>query len=55
MVKGRFATKGRMEYLFKAIGSYVVLSIEMKLKDRRHLDAVAQVMAECNGKAYVYS
>jgi hypothetical protein len=44
-----------VEYYFKAIGSFAVLFIEVKLKTgsgKELLDAVAQVIAECNGQAY---
>jgi hypothetical protein len=49
-------TKGRAEYLFKIIGSTGVLLVEMKLSSgcgEERLNAIAQVIAECNGKAFL--
>jgi hypothetical protein len=43
-----------VEYYFEAIGSIAVLVIEMKLKigsAKERLDAIAQVIAECDGQA----
>ena len=53
-IEGRIITKDRVEYHFKAIDSIAVLFIEMKLKigsGKERLDAIAQVIAECDGQA----
>jgi hypothetical protein len=54
IIKGRISTAGRIEY-FKAFGATTILCIEMKLKignERECLDAIAQVIAECDGMLY---
>ncbi|KAF8808065.1 hypothetical protein BYT27DRAFT_7097515 [Phlegmacium glaucopus] len=48
---GRITNRGRIEYYFKSFGAIVFLVIEIKLKigsGQERLDAVAQVIAECN-------
>jgi hypothetical protein len=48
----RITTKDRVEYYFRAIGSIATLFIEIKPKTgsgQERLDAIAQVIAECNG------
>jgi hypothetical protein len=54
IIKGRIATKGRVKYYFRTIGSIAVFFIEVKFKigsgDER-LNAIAQVIAECDGQA----
>jgi len=45
--------QGRIEYFFKTFGAVAILFIEMKLKvgnDAERLRAIAQVIAECDGK-----
>jgi hypothetical protein len=52
IIDGCISTKGRIEYFFRAFGSVTVLIIEVKLKfgkDKERLDAIAQVIAECDG------
>jgi len=47
-------TKGRVEYFFRAIQSIAVLFVEFKYQigaASERLDAIAQVIAECNGEA----
>jgi hypothetical protein len=46
--------KGRVKYYFEAFSSIAVLFIEMKLKigsAKERLNAIAQVIAECDGQA----
>ena len=45
-------TGGRVKHVFKAFGAVAILCVEMKFKigtDKEHLEAVAQVIAECDG------
>lgn len=52
IITGRIGTRGRIEYFFKAFGAVAILCIEMKLRvgnEEERLDAVAQVIAECDG------
>jgi len=52
IIAGRIGSRGRVEYFFKAFGATAILCIEMKLKienDTERLDAIAQVIAECDG------
>ena len=45
---------GRVEYYYKAFGSVALLFIEFRLKTgtaKERLDAIAQVIAECDGQA----
>ena len=50
IIKGRITTKGRMKYYFKMIDSITALFIETKTRScKGHLDAIAQVIAECDG------
>ena len=52
-VGGRIGTQGCIKYFFKTFGAVAILFIEMKLKvgnDAEHLKAIAQVIAECDGK-----
>jgi len=52
-VGGRIGTQDRIEYFFKTFGAVAILFIEMKLKvgnDTERLKAIAQVIAECDGK-----
>jgi hypothetical protein len=52
VIEGRIGTKGRIKYLFKTFGATAILCIEMKLKignDEERLDAIAQVIVECDG------
>ena len=54
IVEGRI-TEDRVEYYFKAIGPIAVLFIEMRLVTcggKGRLDAIAQIIAECDGQAY---
>jgi hypothetical protein len=54
-IEGCVTTKERMEYHFQAIGSISVLFIEVKLRigsGKERLDAVDQVIAECDGQTY---
>ena len=53
---GRLTTKGRIKYQFKAFGSVAVLFIEVKLRlggATERMDAVAQVIAESDGQAFL--
>jgi len=55
-ISGRVGTRGRIEYLFKAFGAVALLCIEMKPKvgnEKERLDAIGQVIAECDGKPNV--
>ena len=52
-INGRIGTQGRTEYVFQTFGAVAFLFIEMKLtvgNDAERLKAVAQVIAECDGK-----
>ena len=56
MITGRVGTRGRVEYFFKAFGALAILCIEMKLRVgnlKERLDAIGQVIAECDGKPNV--
>lgn len=51
-ISGRIAMKGRIKHYFRAFGSVSVLFIEIKLRigsTKERLDAIAQVIAECDG------
>ena len=53
-IEGRIATKDRVQYHFTAIRSTVLVLIEVKFKignAKERLDAVAQIIAECDGQA----
>ena len=54
IIPGRLATKGRIEYHFKAFGALAtILFIEVKLQtgsDEEYCDAIAHVIAESDGK-----
>jgi len=50
IIKGHVGTGGRIR--FKTFGATAIVCIEMKLKignDREHLEAIAQVIVECDG------
>jgi len=48
-VMGHIIIKCRVNYYFKTIGSIAVLFIEVNRSGYiEHLDAIAQVIAECN-------
>jgi hypothetical protein len=50
IIKGHITTKGRVEYCFTMIGPIAVLVMEVKIgSGKEHLNAIAQVIAECNG------
>ena len=52
LLEGRIASKGRMEYQFKAFGGITVLFVEVKLNIgslSERLDCIAQVIAEADG------
>jgi len=54
ILDSRVTTKGKIKYYFKAFGSIAVLFIEIKLKmggKKERLDAIAQVIAECDGQS----
>lgn len=56
MMPGRLATAGRIEYQYKAFGDLTVLCIEVKVgmdTSDQYLDAVAQLIAEADGKYYL--
>jgi hypothetical protein len=59
LMSGCITTKGRIEYRFKSFGTLSVVFVEVKLKigsdDDDRLDAIAQVIAECDGQALLYS
>lgn len=51
---GRITTRSKIEYHFKVFGTLVVVFVEAKLKigsDEDRLNAIAQVIAECDGLA----
>ena len=58
MIYGRITTRGRIEYYFLVFGRLSILVIEVKYKlgdaDER-LDAIAQVIAECDGMHYAFA
>jgi hypothetical protein len=52
-IGGRIGTQSRIQYFLKTFGAVAILFIEMKLKvgnDAERLKAIAQVIAECDGK-----
>jgi len=52
-IEGRIGKTGRIEYFFKTFGVVAILCVELKLKignDDERLAAIAQVIAECDGK-----
>jgi len=54
ILDGRVTTKDKIESYFKAFGSIAVLLIEVKLRigcAKERIDAIAQVIAECDGQA----
>jgi len=54
IIEGRIGTNGRIEYFFSTFGAVAILCIEVKLKignDAERLEAIAQVIAECDGKS----
>ena len=54
MLEGHLTTRGKIEYQFTAFGSIAAVFIEVKLGiggAKQRLDAVAQVIAECDGQA----
>jgi hypothetical protein len=53
IINGRMGLRGCIEYFFKAFGAVTSLCIEMKPRignEEERLKAIAQVIAECNGK-----
>jgi hypothetical protein len=55
LIEGRISTKGRKHYYFRAFGSIAVLLVEVKLtvgNATERLDAVAKVIAECDGQSH---
>jgi len=55
LLEGRIASKGRMEYQFKAFGGITVLFVEVKLNIgslSERLDCIAQVIAEADACAW---
>ena len=58
MISGRIKTRGRIEYYFLAFGGLSILVIEVKYKlgnANEWLDAIAQVIAECDGMHYAFA
>ena len=54
IIEGRIGTQGRIKYSFQIFGAVAILFIEIKLKvvnDAERLKAIAQVIAECDGKS----
>ena len=52
IIEDRISTKGRIVYYFRAFGSISVLVVEFKPRkggSKERLDAIAQVIAECDG------
>lgn len=57
IIEGRMTTKGRVEYYFRSFGSIAVLFVEFRFKiggANERLDAIAQVIAECDGQTPFY-
>ena len=55
IIGGHITTKGRVNHYFKAIYSVAVLVIEVKFRigsAEERMNAVAQVVAECNGQVH---
>ena len=55
-ISGRIGTQGCIEYFLKTFGAVAIIFIEMKLKvgnDAERLEAIAQAIAECDGKLSV--
>ena len=58
MIYGRIKTRGRIEYYFLAFGGLSILVIEVKYKlgdAEERLDAIAQVIAECDSMHYAFA
>ena len=56
VIKSHITTKDQVEYYFNMIGPIAVLFKEVKHKigsNKERLDAIAQVIAECIGQAYI--
>ncbi len=54
MTIGRITIQGRIEHHFGAFGLISVLFIQMEFrKTDERLDAVAQVIAECDGRPFI--
>jgi hypothetical protein len=52
LMKGRITTRGRIEYHFQAFNNMALVFVEAKLKIGTYserMDAIAQVIAECDG------
>ena len=58
MIYGRITTRGRIEYCFLVFGGISILVIQVKYKlgdaDER-LDAIAQVITECDSMHYAFA
>ena len=58
MIYSRITARGRIEYYFLVFGGHSILVIEVNYKlgdaDER-LDAIAQVVAECDGMHYAFA
>lgn len=56
IIEGRITRKGRVEYLFKAFGCYLMVFIETKQGylsgGSEYMDAVAQAIAEADSMYY---
>ena len=55
LITGPIGTRGRIEYFIKTFGATAILCIETKPSignERERLDAIAQVIAECDGMFY---
>ena len=53
MIEGRIGTRDPIQYFFKTFGAVAILCVETKVKignDDERLAAIAQVIAECDGK-----
>jgi len=53
IIEGRVTKRGKIEHYLRAFGPVSVLIVELKLKvwnDKERLDAIAQVIAECDGQ-----
>lgn len=52
-MSGRIASRGRIEYQYMSLGWTALIFVEIKLdygNNNVRMDAIAQVIAECDGK-----
>ena len=55
LMKDRITTRGRIEYHFTTLRALTIVFVEAKLEigDHARMHAIAQVIAECDGQAFL--